>query len=585
MNASIVAHEHAEESVTNDTSMYGYFIQSTLEFAKKIHTERYIYGAYGFIDGLNLGLTIPKLAFGLYYFNSNLNYITEFHNFLASASGIESMLFGATLFICTSILGSFFTANDTELYRRKLAEAWPYIRDALKASKWGYKGDRGIFAVLEHFSGGIHPLLLPTGLLIATLAIPNRIWYRSMKNERIAMQGKNDKYTKITNGFHEDHFTLETWITYREEMLGKLSKQLQDQNYIKERGFLSAALAGVFEGPYFYFTAATLTLYLPPVFITMVVFSIFLTMAYVLSRVFEEYDYQRKLSATSIKSHIALCKQEINILLKYMQSELTEAEYQSRYIQLQGVVLNLVAKQKALEEKTRFSYLIAIMDGLKHGLATQGVLSSTMLAIVFVLPLFGLSCPPLFIVACVTVGVICVAYCVVSAILQHNEHLHRSPLSYGINKNLDTLITSIATRTDSQTNELIAEALRRDLVSPSNSDAAYFGVCEFLRQFFSGGIKGTKAWFELLPDNHYTTPILWAIIICTFLVACISSAGRALAKEFGSWPGEPAAEMTTAKSSSLSLFHPPNVDVLKQPENIVQGSNGNDCTFSIGNTP
>ena len=553
-------------------------VSSTLDYiygplATKLNEERYIYGAYGAVDGLNLALTIPKLGFELCYFYSNVNYVTAFHSALGTPEGVVAMVCGGTLLIGASILGGFFSEKDDNWFQRNLAIIWPYIRDMLKALKWAFKGVRNTFAAIEKCTYGVHFLLLPIGVTLAALSIFNRMWYRAMKNERKVMQDTNDLLTKQVQ--EKSIETITDWQTYKQDTEEKLATNIQTTN-LKTRSFMSAAFAGAVEGLYFYFATATLAVFIPPIFISMLVLSTFLTLSYICSRMFEEYDFQRKLLSTALKTKVELCKKEIMVLLAQMEEKLEQTtEYQRLEDQLQREYQRHTQILKELEDTVRFSYGMAILDGVKHGLTTQGVISSLMICVVTLMLLLGIPCPPIFIIVCVLAGVSCILYCIISALKRHHDHLQMNPLTNGVNPELEKLIKTISTENFAEQKNLITTEIQNDLIKPSDGGAPYYGVCEILRQVFSGGIKGPKAGDEIMhADNHYVGVILWLSIGCSYLIAAASCAGRALAKEFGT---ANEARLKKQSKSNLSFFQ-------TQPETqtadgTVQDLDLDHCTF------
>lgn len=165
--------------------------------AKELHNGEkyggYAYGAYGFFDGVNLALTMPKLVFEELYSDSNFSSSTLWHNWMATPEGATVMIAESLVLIGLSTFGSMFNDDDENKTKAYMAYFWPYVRDVLKALKWAYKGVRNtMLAAIQLFGKeDLRALILPLGLSLGILSLLNRIWQRWMKEERKSMMKAN----------------------------------------------------------------------------------------------------------------------------------------------------------------------------------------------------------------------------------------------------------------------------------------------------------------------------------------------------------------------------------------------------------
>ncbi len=77
---------------------------------------------------------------------------------------------------------------------------------------------------------------------------------------------------------------------------------------------LGAAYGGVVDGLYLFMGAMSIGV-IPALFIPMAVLSVIFTVTCIATRVYEEWDFQRKLLETQAKIELALCGKEIEVLL------------------------------------------------------------------------------------------------------------------------------------------------------------------------------------------------------------------------------------------------------------------------------
>lgn len=182
----------------------------TRRLAKDLDDERTMHVAFSAIDATNIVLS-GKLYFEAKYSTSNISQAeitAEWRNFIFSLEGGILTAIELAFLVSLASFGSYFEDDDKEYYHRIWAILWPYIRDVLKAIKWAYRATRNWLQIAIHFSDvDLRYLILPIGLALGVVALLNRIWQRSMKQERKEMQKSNNKlYLEIINKSNAIHF-------------------------------------------------------------------------------------------------------------------------------------------------------------------------------------------------------------------------------------------------------------------------------------------------------------------------------------------------------------------------------------------
>ncbi len=96
-------------------------------------------------------------------------------------------------------------------------------------------------------------------------------------------------------------------------------KKKTQEPWLNSLALLGAAYGGIVDGLYLYMGALALAVLSPPAFILMLSCSLIFSLLCVITRVYEEYDFQRKFHATQAKIELALCGKELEALLATLQ--------------------------------------------------------------------------------------------------------------------------------------------------------------------------------------------------------------------------------------------------------------------------
>lgn len=351
--------------------------------------------------------------------------------------------------------------------------------------------------------------------------------------------------------------TYDDWSLYRESIIGNkelsyfggdlsTSRLKRQSDFLRLRCYLSVLYAGFIDSLYFYFGAILLAYMIPPLFIGMVVASVSFAVIYIITRFYEEADFQLKPELSITKIKFALCEKALDKLV----SELNDITFQIASCLDEQRKDQLVAKQKALTDCLNIEvnvYYIplrqllynqtvpyddtVIVDGLRNGLAIQGVMASTLFVVVAVMSLMSMPCPPLLIIGFTLAGFAVLYLSVTSSLRRHQAYLDTLKDIETINpiKQLDAFLSSIKM----VKNEVRDEAKRVSWGEKIEPPVPYLAleICEDLRYTLSGGLKAGKMATEFAHLDLEHTNLEEPGGMATFAVA--GALGLAGASIFG----------------------------------------------------
>lgn len=280
---------------------------------------------------------------------------------------------------------------------------------------------------------------------------------------------KNGGHTPPINGYDKQYCD-----EIRKNRIGRQTE------FIKTTALISAAYGGIVDGLYLYMGALGLTILSPPVFMVMAVCSTIFALMCVTTRVYEEFDFQRKLESTEAKVEVALCCKEIEFLLGTMRRvssplpRLDDTELETFYNQLQqsdnpnissqvtelGTLLHTVqdllaqgdtgrnydtarqtyltklmeiyheenkfkmqelkAKRNKLRSLVTSSGVLGVFSGLRSGLAAYGAITSLMFSVATINAIFLVPFSAGFLIAGVAVGMACVIAFILHGLIVHS---------------------------------------------------------------------------------------------------------------------------------------------------------------------
>ena len=183
-------------------TVFDTFEKDTLKAGKVIHDQKLVYGLYGALDGLSCSFTMLKWLFDVLYANSPASSADMFHDFILTPEGIALLAIGAPAMICVAVIANYYEKKDnptliSKAYKDAILGYWPYVRDAMKALKNGYRGVRNVVSFMnlliltQCINQWMTYLFMPIGLVLGLLSMNNRMWLRWMRDERKAQEKSN----------------------------------------------------------------------------------------------------------------------------------------------------------------------------------------------------------------------------------------------------------------------------------------------------------------------------------------------------------------------------------------------------------
>ncbi|QRN04935.1 hypothetical protein GH742_14280 [Legionella sp. MW5194] len=550
----------------NDSDETVYLIAGRMDaqsrlLAKWLHTNGKIYLAYACLDGWNLSYSTLKYFFDVALTNSDRSSSDVMHEWLMSPAGIAVAATESITLIVFAMLATHFDDNPDKL-KRFIAVVWPYCRDTMKGLKNAYKGVRSTIQMLDVLGGtNLNFLMLPLALALGGIAIANRLWFRYMLSQRKDMMKANKLLL--------DEIQNAEFLSKEECQL--LREKIQRQTLNTRRAALfSAALGGAIDSLYLYVGILFLAPTAWPVFVTLSVFCMVFSLICIATRIYEEYDFQKKLLIAQAKVELALYSkehgQEIIELLNELQrlsielSKFAPTEQNNEAIQkleeernalsrqIHHIKQEFESKREELQSLLTLSYTSAFLAGAKNGLAAFSAVTSILFTLGTVFVLAGAPFPPLLLILGAGLGMALLIGFISQSLIQNWRH-HQTlkgrekpyePLAEMLEKIKDIKNSAQEMNVDEEVKSAIHSGLTLDY-SPQYFFQEWF---EVVRSFFSGLGKGSKAvdysmnpLQEMNDKGHYQdTPVMLGVSAVMSLFYAAVLALRALARGFGRPP-------------------------------------------------
>ncbi len=319
---------------------------------------------------------------------------------------------------------------------------------------------------------------------------------------------------------------------------------------LRRLALIGGAYSGVVDGLYLFMGIFTLAAVSPPVFVAMVVFSALFSALCIVTRIYEEYDFQKRLVGTQAKVKLALCGKELGVLFSQLRQLELAPEDEKRaqtaiMTQLENKMEEFNQCRVYLREQLTLSTLSAALLGLKNGLAAYSAIASVMFAVATVMLLASTPFPPAFLITGVATGVVCLIIFLSHALI--NNHGHLNSLQSKVSDPHETLADWLKKLknnekivSDLQPTEVESTIMAGMIVDPS-PQFFFQEWFEVVRSFFSGLAKGQKSVeYTLNPleeadsQGHYHDTLIMVWI--TMGAASLYAAGlalRAFARGFG----------------------------------------------------
>ena len=524
-------------------------------YAKKIHELGWIYALYGGLDGVSLSHSTIKYVFDLFLANSKTSASDAMHEWMMTPEGIAVAATESVSIIVFSLLANIFDDKDqTSDVKRYIAVIWPYIRDVMKV-KNSFKGVKSAIQVVNLVGGiDLNFLMLPGALVLGGLAIINRIWFRYMYTLRKDMMDATTQ--ALADIQYKDSLTAEECRKIR--VLMEQNKQTKETRIM---AMFSSMFAGMVDSLYLYVGVLSLCALVWPALVVMTAFCAVYSLGCVLSRMYEEYNFQRKLLIKHAQIDLNLyskehatgmqtCFARLHEISKLLASGVTSEELLEEQHQLAkdiaDKIKNFTEKRAHLQELMTLSYSSAFMAGVINGLAAYRALASGMFAFATVFFLTSTAFPPALLITCISVGMALLIGFIAHSMI--NNYWHRAKQAENDSHPYERLSHVLQVLKDVKLNqgeEISAEEVKEVICLGAEVKSSpkyyYEEVFEISRSFCSGPAKGSKFTdFTLNPlqvadahGHYHDTPVMLGLTVVSSFVYSLCLALRAFARGFG----------------------------------------------------
>jgi len=437
----------------------------------------------------------------------------------------------------STILEATTKRNDVQA-KYNLYVGWRYSRDMIKGLKNAYKGMRATMIVTAALGLDLRNMLFPISLALGVLSGVNRIWYRSMKDHRKMIQSANKALAK-------DIRDMESLS--KEDAQIYLDKIGSNPDYLRVAGMLSAAYGGIIDGLYLYMGSIALASFTPLGFTFIASCSVVFVGVCIATRVYAEYEYQRKLVSSELTAKLTISRKRVEALFAEVQSEvsfLNQDKQKLLYAELDEEIDKSAMLEKNRKSESTLSPIMAAFSGLQNGLAAGGAVGSLMFAIATVNAMLFLPCSPALVIGCVTAGMVLVIAGLTYSLIVNQTYLEARGQELSSSNELKDLLRSCKVNRVAL-EKLDLNAVKTIVWSKMDLDPApqfwWQEWSEVARSFFSGLAKGQKAMDYTLNSlqetddeghNHDTVAML-GYAVGFIIIFAVTLALRAYARVFG----------------------------------------------------
>ncbi|WP_454784756.1 hypothetical protein [Legionella sp. WA2024007413] len=519
--------------------------------AQKLDKDRYVYHAYAVMDSLSSSYSMFKYFLEVFIAKSDPDLM---HKILTSPEGIAAVAAEAIFLVSFSFLASVYDKEEKDSLKKLIASAWPYFRDLMKGLKNAYKGWRSTVQVLSLISGmDLKYMVIPVGLFLGVFAAANRLWIRSMVEKRKTQMDQNKELLlKIQQLSSLTPLDLKTYLS-------KIEYQDTDT---RVHAYLAVATGGFLDGLYLYIGVVSLSVLSPPLLLALSSIGALYTLSCVISRIYEEYDFQLRLEVTQTRCKLALTTKELELtyakLLELQARHSLKNEDLEEIRRLKREVCRLIGsfeeEHRLLQDQLTYSYLTAGLLGMKYGLFAYGVLTSILFTASSLSLITAGSFPPALLAVIIVSGLILMIGMTAYTLNAHYKHMKRREQDdqkdhpYTKIREMKTHIESNVDA-DILDSETFAKSLTDGLNLDPSPQTFFQEWFEVFRSFASGLSKGNNFsnfaltfYQEVDSEGHYhDTSIMADLAIASGILFSLVLGFRALARGLGRSPqGQPS---------------------------------------------
>ncbi|KTC83296.1 transmembrane protein [Legionella cincinnatiensis] len=515
--------------------------------AQKLDKNRYVYHAYAILDSLSSSYSMLKWFFEVCMPSNDPDVM---HDILTSPEGIAAVSAEALFLVSFSFLASVYDGEEKNPVKKFIASAWPYFRDVMKGLKNAYKGWKSAVQVLGIISeADLKYMVVPVGLVLGVFAAVNRLWIRGMLESRKKKMNENKELL-----IEIQQLNSLTPLD-REYYLSHIAHQDEEERI---HAYLAVGAGGLLDGLYLYIGVVSLSVLAPPLFLAMSILSAVYALSCVITRIYEEYDFQLRLMVTQTKCQLALVTKEMELAyakllsLEEKKDKTLEDKLEIKRLKMEvcGLLKNFEELRQTLKDQTTHSYLTAGLLGMKYGLYAYGVLTSILFMVSSVFLVTATVFPPALLAAFIISGLVLMAGFTAYTLRAHYQHLKKQEKAQEEEHPYQQLVEM---KKNIEADGEAAEILNSDSFGASVKDGLaldpspqYFFQewFEVFRSLASGISKGksfsnfaTTPLQEADSEGHYhDTPIMGILAAANAVLFSLVLGLRALARGLGRPP-------------------------------------------------
>lgn len=551
--------------------------------AKKLDLNRSVYYGYAVLDSLSSSYSMFKYFFDVFLAPPSNNNNDLMHEIMLTPGGIAGITLESLFLVGFSLLSCHFDDAEEGTLKRNISESWPYFRDMIKALKNAYKGSRGTLQAVARLEGSnFNALINPVGITLGVLTIANRLWLRYMVEERKKMMKIN----------------AELLVTIKKlDLLNKgerefyLSQLMKQSLAVRIGAYVGMGIGGFIDGLYLYIGVLGLATLTAPAFLAVFILSAFYTTACIISRLYEEFDFQQRLFITQTKCELALITKEMQtsyqdflLLISKPLNQIDGEQFEELQFELIRLITDFDAQRSLLSQQSNRTFFTAILFGLKNGLYAYGALLSVMFLLSTLMLMSSAVFPPALLITCVAMGIVLMLGFIIHSLVNHHFHVKKQEGDDVDTRPYDLMIglkNKLENKSENDVEILEPREFNssiRDGLTVNPSPKFFFQEWfEVVRSFFSGIGKGQKfvdfagnALQEQDEQGHYhDSPIMYVLSFFNSLFFALVLALRALARGLGRAPLGQQSDLNDIPLKELNPYETGE----ELGENIIQPAN------------
>ncbi len=406
-----------------------------------------------------------------------------------------------------------------------------------------------------------------------------------------------EQIDRLIPGFTTDRrigYTYKQWLEYKRTV-----------DYTKQNGlalylFAAVIFGAIIDGLYYYMGTLFVSSLIPHLFIALFCMSALLFVICLISRVYEEYDFQRKFDVSQLKVEVAKCEAELKILenklatvdadanisfaaIKELRSKLlidlqqyeesADVEFLTDESQdeiepdqallIDHFLIQLIKYEKlqqALEDKMVYSIYSATCQGMRNGLAIQGIIASFMFFVIAIMLLNGGSVSGIFVLSFLSVSMLGLAVSLAQFIISYQVYKNNLDLAKRQRTPFDWLTAYENADSCQAKSDVLLKAVNNLDQQKSKAIPDFFVIewCEVIRLFFSGYIKAGKTVGEVTYDPDHIgreSWVMFTVSVVFSLIVGVIFALRAVNKMFNQKPEPMLGSLEEVTSSDKENAH------------------------------